>query len=669
MRVVALISGGKDSCFNMMHCVANGHDIVALANLRPPAVSDEMDSHMFQTVGHDVIDMYAEAMGLPLFRRTITGSSVCTTSDYTQDQTDEVEDLLALLLEVKNNVDYDAVSSGAILSNYQRVRVENVCRRLRVQSLAYLWQRDQAELLAEMIQANVDAVLIKVASLGLNPRAHLGKTLAEMSPHLHAMNTKYDLNVCGEGGEYETLTLDCPLFCKKIVIDEKKLVMDSDVAFAPVGYLTFDSVHVADKGMNEHNTLSQRLGNCDLVLPKMLKTDEFHHLQTMDVKCDQLRTLTCDTKSSGNIAFNPSSHQINVCEGRGWITEIFCVKNGNSTIEEATSSTMETLLSILSSEELAMGDISLVNLFCSSMKNFSQINSVYKKFFHLNPPARVCVEIPLPPEIVFKMDVCIDHSLIHPRKALHVESISYWAPANIGPYSQVVRVSPRTYFSGSIGMDPSSLNVVTGGFEQEATLALHHIHRVANVFTPDFKSNGSHGIVTCYVTDLSKAPYIVAFFNHQRMLNPSTYILSIVGVPALPKGASVEWHVVASHKDEYMENNDDEDGSDAMSCDVVKTGEHLCYNPSFSKLIIPITNAEDEPLFHLLTEHRSTLVKCQFIRVYYTLPFINNSVEDVKNSFIGCWSMAIRKHPSISFIPVRGLENVAAMMVVGINSA
>lgn len=35
MRVVALISGGKDSCFNMMQCIAAGHDIVALANLYP----------------------------------------------------------------------------------------------------------------------------------------------------------------------------------------------------------------------------------------------------------------------------------------------------------------------------------------------------------------------------------------------------------------------------------------------------------------------------------------------------------------------------------------------------------------------------------------------------------------------------------------------------------
>lgn len=36
MKVVALISGGKDSCYNLIECVRYGHEIVALANLLPP---------------------------------------------------------------------------------------------------------------------------------------------------------------------------------------------------------------------------------------------------------------------------------------------------------------------------------------------------------------------------------------------------------------------------------------------------------------------------------------------------------------------------------------------------------------------------------------------------------------------------------------------------------
>ena len=81
---------------------------------------------MFQTVGHQAIDLYAEAMQLPLYRSEIHGSSLNTGSDYTETAKDEVEDLYQLLNDIKQKVDYDAVCSGAILSDYQRVRVENV---------------------------------------------------------------------------------------------------------------------------------------------------------------------------------------------------------------------------------------------------------------------------------------------------------------------------------------------------------------------------------------------------------------------------------------------------------------------------------------------------------------------------------------------------------------
>lgn len=56
---------------------------------------------MFQTVGHHAIDMYAEAMEIPLYRRTIEGSSVAQEKDYRETPEDEVEDLYALLKQVK----------------------------------------------------------------------------------------------------------------------------------------------------------------------------------------------------------------------------------------------------------------------------------------------------------------------------------------------------------------------------------------------------------------------------------------------------------------------------------------------------------------------------------------------------------------------------------------
>ncbi|XP_054944310.1 diphthine--ammonia ligase isoform X3 [Physeter macrocephalus] len=255
----------------MMQCISAGHQIVALANLRPPenqVGSDELDSYMYQTVGHHAIDLYAEAMALPLYRRTIRGKSMDTGRVYTRCEGDEVEDLYELLKLVKEKEEVEGISVGAILSDYQHVRVENVCKRLNLQPLAYLWQRNQEDLLREMISSNVQAIIIKVAALvspfprdthqsdadhlfnhffGLDPDKHLGKTLDQMEPYLLELSKKYGVHVCGEGGEYETFTLDCPLFKKKIIVDSSEVVTHSADAFAPVAYLRFLELHLEDK--------------------------------------------------------------------------------------------------------------------------------------------------------------------------------------------------------------------------------------------------------------------------------------------------------------------------------------------------------------------------------------------------------------------------------------
>lgn len=64
-------------------------------------VLDEMDSYMYQTVGHQGIDLYAEAMGLPLYRETITGNAISQGRTYDPTENDEVEDLYRLLSKVK----------------------------------------------------------------------------------------------------------------------------------------------------------------------------------------------------------------------------------------------------------------------------------------------------------------------------------------------------------------------------------------------------------------------------------------------------------------------------------------------------------------------------------------------------------------------------------------
>jgi len=257
MKVVALLSGGKDSLYNMYLCKKEGHEIVAIANLRPPeekrASGDELDSYMYQTVGHQALDFVAKALDIPIFRANIMGTSKNKDLEYTNksqtdSEVDEVEELFALLRDIRdiNNIHFDAVSVGAIASSYQNSRVEHVCRRLNLAVLAKLWNREQDQLLQDMIDNGFEAILIKVACMGLS-KEHLGKSIREMQPYLRKLHKEYETNICGEGGEYETLVLDCPMYKKRLSLEQHEVICHSDDVFAPVYYIKPTKISLIDK--------------------------------------------------------------------------------------------------------------------------------------------------------------------------------------------------------------------------------------------------------------------------------------------------------------------------------------------------------------------------------------------------------------------------------------
>ena len=128
----------------------------------------ETDSAMFQTIGWNNIQLLADAMALPLFVGETDMVAKEEGKNYLPSAGDEVEDLYMLLEKVKTEIGVDAVCVGAILSDYQRVRVENVCLRLGLTPLAFLWRRDQAELLQEMVDTGMESILIKVTSRSLS---------------------------------------------------------------------------------------------------------------------------------------------------------------------------------------------------------------------------------------------------------------------------------------------------------------------------------------------------------------------------------------------------------------------------------------------------------------------------------------------------------------------
>lgn len=109
---------------------------------------------------------------------------------------------------------------------------------------------------------------------------------------------------------------------------------------------------------------------------------------------------------------------------------------------------------MLAQYNLDFSHITFINIFISDMDRFPEMNQIYKTFFGTSPPARACVAIDLPSGVNVRLD-CIAYAeeSSQERQALHVQSLSYWAPANIGPYSQaVVIVGLRSFHSGTVSL-------------------------------------------------------------------------------------------------------------------------------------------------------------------------------------------------------------------------
>jgi len=542
MLVVGLLSGGKDSCYNLVQCVAAGHEVVCLANLRPVKNSQEEDSNMYQTVGWDCIDTLAKAMRLPLYVESIEGGGKEIGKDYLPTEGDEVEDLYRLLSRVSQEMNVKGVAVGAILSDYQRVRVESVCLRLGLTPLAYLWQRDQSELLREMVTIGMESVLVKVACLGLNEK-HLGKTLGEVEEELAKLSKKWGVNVCGEGGEYETFTMDCPLFRYKLKAESSTVVMHSEDAFAPVCLLV-QKLKLEDKEnfhkVSSHIELVEQALNginigglhpLDYCAPYNNYVN-ISGLPCFDVSRVDLRDAKARFFEDGDGWFSVT----NIC-GEGALEDV-CVKDAFNKLENVMQDHGATLTHVVK-----------IVMYVDSMQSYMAINAQYATYFGLNPPVRVCVGVGrhnLPTECRVVLNIVGKRN--EEKKVLHVQGWSHWAPANIGPYSQGCAISGRIFISGMIGLIPGNMVLVGEGEGAQAGLALRHVERVAQAMGGKEASFSQAIKVNCYVLSMEGAKQAENVWR--TACKDEDYISKVnyLVVDELPRMAKVEWEIVIEDK-------------------------------------------------------------------------------------------------------------------------
>ncbi|BGP19946.1 hypothetical protein JCM10213v2_008077 [Rhodosporidiobolus nylandii] len=586
MKTVALLSGGKDSVFNLLHCVLNGHEPVAVASLGPPEGKDELDSFMYQTVGHSGLATIAEALELPFFSHTIRGTAVNVGGEYgsrsgakgkekaSGEEGDETEDLYSLLFKVKQAMpDVQAVAAGAILSNYQRVRVEHVCQRLGLTPLAFLWEREQRALLSEMVEAGMESVLVKVAGAGLQVE-HLGKTLAEMQPTLHRLNARYQLHICGEGGEYETFTVDCPLYKRRVIFDKTTTIISDPNPFATIAHLHLDAVSLGPRKpfseVPENETFEELQTRVRKVMegamPHVMEERAAGWMMEGEKAEEQAGEEDVeDARELDRTEEPPRPEARTTADGWIYFSEVVAGEEQafEGEIEDevrACFGALEELLASNSASLLTLTHLTVLLSPPSSMALFPRINAIYASYFGTSPPTRACVAVA---ESGGRWRVKLEgvarrHEDAEERKALHVQSLSYWAAANIGPYSQAVKTSSRLYIAGQIPLIPVSLTLPPSSsspstsFSYHASLSLQHLRRIVDSAAPSWSSpsTGSAGL-----WEASEREYLEEQGAEEERNAP----FLAVEAGCLPKEAEVEWQATWAVP---SISADDEDGED-----------------------------------------------------------------------------------------------------------
>jgi len=213
MKLGVLYSSGKDSNYALYLMQKQGHDILCLITIK----SKNPDSFMFHTPNIEMTKLQSKSLNIPLVEQMTDG-----------EEGHELKDLERGLKRAKEEYPIEGVVTGALFSDYQRTRIEDVCKKLGLKVFSPLWHKDQETEMREVIGAGFKFIITKIAADGLD-ESWLGKIIThEDVDKLVRLNKKLGFNIALEGGEAESLVIDAPMFEYEIIIKRAKTVMEDD---------------------------------------------------------------------------------------------------------------------------------------------------------------------------------------------------------------------------------------------------------------------------------------------------------------------------------------------------------------------------------------------------------------------------------------------------------
>jgi diphthine-ammonia ligase len=203
MKLGILFSGGKDSTYAVYLAKKLGYEIGCLISI----YSKNKESYMFHTPSIKKTEEQAKLMGIPIVTWETEGKKEL-----------ELKDLEKAIIIAIKDYHIEGIVTGAIQSVYQSARIQKICNRLNIECFNPLWQKNEHEYLHELVNAKFKVIITGVFAYPFNEK-WLGKEIDErFINEMEILKNRHKISMIGEGGEFETLVVDCPLFKKPLKI-------------------------------------------------------------------------------------------------------------------------------------------------------------------------------------------------------------------------------------------------------------------------------------------------------------------------------------------------------------------------------------------------------------------------------------------------------------------
>lgn len=182
MKAISLFSGGKDSFLATLIAIEQGINVVTAVGVLPADYSE-----MFHFQNASISGKLASSL-LNLNHVYIAENNFETA-----------------IREIVTKENAEVLISGAIGSNFQKTKIEQLCTEMGIISYTPLWLLDQNLELQAVISSEIKAMIISVSAEGLS-KSDLGAPIGpDLIQKLNQLHKKFRINVAGEGGEYESL--------------------------------------------------------------------------------------------------------------------------------------------------------------------------------------------------------------------------------------------------------------------------------------------------------------------------------------------------------------------------------------------------------------------------------------------------------------------------------